>query len=217
MGACVARDSGLPVTPESEHERLFDFLQEAKRAGKLLPPPLTEREWSVDDVHAIENPPDHVWRHVSDETAQIAFRFPSTWQLLDPIEDGPRFTRTVRTGFKHREHHIFCVCELSVTVVQLSKAFKTESDFFEEMQRAGDATKPTSCESAYGDTDGRRALITCRTYTQEDGSITRVIDKHSFVQQRRVGISLLAFFADTAFFNRYRAVANKFFQSTKIS
>lgn len=216
MGGVIPRDPQGHCPCSSElHAAEYQKLQVAKAQGRAVLPPLPDVDWTEDLLFEVEQPTD--WFDVVEPDWCISFKHPSSWNLAVPIIEGDRLTRAVRAGYRHKESHIFCVCELAVVVTKLSQEFLTEEDFFEQVRLANAASKPTTHQESFGFVEDRKALMSANTYLQPDGSSTRIIDKHCFLPRPRLGISVVAFFADAeVYFSRFRRTANAFFESVHV-
>eukprot|EP01013_Petalomonas_cantuscygni_P037294 TRINITY_DN68093_c0_g1_i1.p1 TRINITY_DN68093_c0_g1~~TRINITY_DN68093_c0_g1_i1.p1 ORF type:complete len:220 (-),score=36.96 TRINITY_DN68093_c0_g1_i1:398-1057(-) len=217
MGAKLsAADRGITPSDDTEYDRARTNMEEEKREGRFTVPVVAEKDWTEDLLLEVENPSD--WSHVKDADWRFAFLYPSSWELCDPILEGYRYTRTVRVGYRHSAGHIFNVCELSIVVHKVGPQIQDRDAFFAEIRKANRASCPSNNQESFGTLDGHTALMTSNTYRQEDETLTRVIDKHCFIPKLKMGYSLVAFFADKdLYFNKFHAVANRFFQSVTVA
>lgn len=195
MGSSSSKDMGYSQGEPAQYSSDFQSLQKAKRSGSYVPAPVPVVQWSEELFAEVENPT--VWTPAEHLDWKVKFQYPSSWNIVDPVVEGNRFIRTVRTGFRHRDQHIFCTCELSIVITKLSDQFKSPDDFFDEVRILNTAASPDDSQESLTTMDGHPAIVTTNTFLQEDGTLTRVIDKHAFLPQARLGISVVAFFADS--------------------
>lgn len=216
MGIFGSREPELVPSSKQEHERLFRFVQEAKLCGRLVPPPLI-REFTHEEIRAIQHPPDSAWKRHHIDSPSISFEFPATWEVLDPLADGPRTTVTVRTGFKVQASHIFCQCELSITVVALSKELSKPDAYMNEVRQAAIATRPDVSspeQKILLRSQNAQATLLENTYYQDDNHTTVVSDAHFVLPNMQYAVSVLAFFANADGIARVRISPAAFLPDT---